>query len=86
MELNFLTIAESHEDLKPLRSLLVSFGRNKEIQLSFRRVGWERAWQALLMDAVEGKGPRVSQVGSTWGVAMAMLEEYAKRLTAVFRG
>lgn len=74
MELNFLTIADEPEDLKPLRSVLAPFEREKQIQLSFRRVGWERAWQALLMDAVEGKGPHVSQIGSTWVATMAMFE------------
>ncbi len=74
MELNFLTIADSPEDLKPLRSLLASFERERQIQISLRRVGWERAWQSLLMDAVEGKGPHVSQIGSTWVATMAMLD------------
>lgn len=74
MELNFLTIADAPEDLQPLRGLLASFEREKQIQLSLRRVGWDRAWQALLMDAVEGKGPHVSQIGSTWVATMAMLE------------
>ena len=74
MELNFLTIADVPEDLQPLRGLLASFEREKEIQISMRRVGWERAWQALLMDAVEGKGPHVSQIGSTWVATMAMLD------------
>src|SRR6266508_1443014 len=74
MELNFLTIADAPEDLQPLRGLLAAFEREKEIQLSLRRVGWERAWQALLMDAVEGKGPHVSQIGSTWVATMAMLD------------
>src|SRR5512147_90320 len=74
MELNFLTIADAPEDLKPLRGLLASFERDKQIQVSFRRVGWERAWQVLLMDAVEGKGPHVSQIGSTWVATMAMLD------------
>jgi multiple sugar transport system substrate-binding protein len=74
MELNFLTIADAPEDLQPLRGLLALFEREKEIQLSLRRVGWERAWQALLMDAVEGKGPHVSQIGSTWVATMAMLD------------
>ncbi len=74
MDLNFLTIADAPEDLKPLRSVLATFEREKQIQLSFRRVGWERAWQALLMDAMEGKGPHVSQIGSTWVATMAMLE------------
>src|SRR6266498_1498613 len=74
MELNFLTIADAPEDLHPLRGLLASFEREKQIQISVRRVGWERAWQALLMDAVEGKGPHVSQIGSTWVATMAMLD------------
>src|SRR5512147_1675559 len=74
MELNFLTIADAPEDLQPLRRVLAPFEREKEIQLSLRRVTWDRAWQVLLMDAVEGKGPHVSQVGSTWVATMAMLD------------
>ena len=74
MELNFLTIADTPEDLQPLRGLLAAFEREKEIQLSLRRVSWDRAWQSLLMDAVEGKGPHVSQIGSTWVATMAMLD------------
>jgi ABC-type glycerol-3-phosphate transport system substrate-binding protein len=74
MELNFVTIADAPEDLQPLRGLLASFEREKQIQISLRRLGWDRAWQALLMDAVEGKGPHVSQIGSTWVATMAMLE------------
>ena len=74
MELNFLTIADLPEDLQPLRGLLASFEREKQIQISLRRVGWERAWQSLLIEAVEGKGPHVSQIGSTWVATMAMLD------------
>jgi multiple sugar transport system substrate-binding protein len=74
MELNFVTIADAPEDLQPLRGLLASFERENQIQISLRRIGWERAWQALLMDAVEGKGPHVSQIGSTWVATMAMLD------------
>jgi hypothetical protein len=51
MELNFLTIADTPEDLQPLRRLLASFERQKQVQLSLRRVGRERVWQSLLMDA-----------------------------------
>jgi multiple sugar transport system substrate-binding protein len=74
MELNFLTIADAAEDLQPLRTLLASFERDTQIQLSLRRVSWERAWQTLVLDAMEGKGPHVSQIGSTWGATMAMLD------------
>ncbi|HEU0293698.1 MAG TPA: extracellular solute-binding protein [Anaerolineales bacterium] len=74
MELNFLTIADIPEDLQPLRTLLAAFEREKQIQIFLRRVSWERAWQTLLMEAVEGKGPHVSQIGSTWVATMAMLE------------
>ena len=74
MELNFLTIADLAEDLQPLRAVLASFERDTHIQLSLRRVSWERAWQTLVLDAMEGKGPHVSQIGSTWGATMAMLD------------
>jgi multiple sugar transport system substrate-binding protein len=74
MELNFLTIADAPEDLQPLRVLLGAFERERQLQISLRRVGWERAWQTLLMEAIEGKGPHVSQIGSTWVPTMAMLD------------
>src|SRR5512135_1493008 len=74
MEINFLTIADTAEDLQPLRGLLASFEREKGIQLSLRRIGWERAWQVLLVEALEGKGPHVSQIGSTWVPTLAMLD------------
>jgi len=74
VELNFLTIADLAEDLQPLRAVLASFERDTHIQLSLRRVSWERAWQTLVLDAMEGKGPHVSQIGSTWGATMAMLD------------
>src|ERR1700752_4990426 len=67
-------MADTPEDLQPLRGLLASFERERQIQISLRRVGWDRAWQVLLLDAVEGKGPHVSQIGSTWAATMAMLD------------
>src|ERR1041385_6372564 len=73
-ELNFLTIADALEDLHPLQSILRPFERDHAAQIRIKRIGWDRAWQALLMDAVEGKGPHVSQIGSTWGATMAMFD------------
>ena len=74
IELNFLSIADSPEDLQPLRTLLEPFEREASISIKLQRVTWERAWQTLLMDAIEGKGPHVSQIGSTWSATMAMLD------------
>lgn len=74
MDLNFLTIADSIEDLQPLRELLKQFESGTSAHVSLQRVGWERAWQTLLMDALEGKGPHVSQIGSSWTATMAMLD------------
>ena len=73
-DLNFPTIADAPEDLNALQDLLRSFEREEATQLRIKRLGWDRAWQALLMDAVEGKGPHVSQIGSTWGATMAMFD------------
>jgi len=74
MDLNFLTIADLAEDLQPLRELLRQFEGAASVQVSLQRVNWDRAWQTLLMDALEGKGPHISQIGSTWTATMAMLD------------
>lgn len=73
-ELNFLAIVDAPEDLNPLHDLLRPFERDDAVQIRIKRLGWDRAWQTLLMDAVEGKGPHVSQIGSTWGATMAMFD------------
>jgi multiple sugar transport system substrate-binding protein len=73
-ELNFLAIADAAEDLNPLHDVLRPFERDDAVQIRIKRIGWDRAWQTLLMDAVEGKGPHVSQIGSTWGATMAMFD------------
>jgi multiple sugar transport system substrate-binding protein len=73
-ELNFLAIADAAEDLNPLHEVLRPFERDDAVQIRLGRIGWDRAWQVLLIDAVEGKGPHVSQIGSTWGATMAMFD------------
>jgi len=73
-ELNFIAIADAAEDLHPLQDVLRPFEGDNAIQIRIKRIGWDRAWQVLLMDAVEGKGPHVSQIGSTWGATMAMFD------------
>jgi multiple sugar transport system substrate-binding protein len=74
MELNFLTIADSPEDLQPLHQLLGSFESETLVKVPLQRIGWDRAWQTILMAAMEGKGPQLSQIGSTWTATLAMLE------------
>ena len=74
MDLNFLTIVDLPEDLQSLRELLRPFEGNVSVQVLLQRVSWERAWQTLLMDALEGKGPHVSQIGSSWTTTMSMLD------------
>jgi len=73
-ELNFLAITDAIEDLNPVHDILRPFERDDAVQIRIKRLGWDRAWQTLLMDAVEGKGPHVSQIGSTWGATMAMFD------------
>jgi multiple sugar transport system substrate-binding protein len=74
MDLNFLTIADLAEDLQPLRELLRAFEGDSSVHVFLERVNWERAWQTFLMDALEGKGPHVSQIGSSWTATMSMLD------------
>jgi multiple sugar transport system substrate-binding protein len=73
-ELFFLAISDASEDLNPLHDLLRPFELNHAVKTRIGRLGWDRAWQTLLMDAIEGKGPQVSQIGSTWGATLAMFD------------
>ena len=73
-ELNFLVIADTNDDLLPLHELLKTFEQNTANSIQLKRIAWERAWQTLLLDAIEGKGPHISQIGSTWSATMAMLD------------
>jgi multiple sugar transport system substrate-binding protein len=73
-DMNFLVIADTPEDLLPLREVLKPFEQGTATSIQLKRIGWERAWQSLLMDAIEGKGPHISQIGSTWSATMAILD------------
>jgi multiple sugar transport system substrate-binding protein len=73
-DMNFLVIADTPEDLLPLREVLQPFEQGTATSIQLKRIGWERAWQTLLMEAIEGKGPHISQIGSTWSATMAMLD------------
>ncbi len=73
-ELNFSAIGDVAEDIEEIVRLVKEFQADKNVKVNVARLPWERAWQTLLMTAMEGKGGDVSQVGSTWAPTLAALD------------
>ncbi|MBI5294656.1 MAG: extracellular solute-binding protein [Chloroflexi bacterium] len=73
-ELNFSAIGDSAGDIEEIGRLVKEFQAANDLKVNIMRLPWDRAWQALLMTAMEGKGGDVSQVGSTWAPTLAALD------------
>jgi multiple sugar transport system substrate-binding protein len=73
-ELSFSAIGDSNEDIEEITRLVKEFQNTSQTSTHVRRLSWNRAWQTLLMFAMEGKGDDVSQVGSTWAPTLAALD------------
>ncbi len=73
-ELNLSAIGDIAEDIEEIVHLVKEFQTASNVKVNVTRLPWERAWQTLLMTAMEGKGGDVSQVGSTWAPTLAALD------------
>ena len=73
-ELSFSAIGDSNEDIEEITRLVKEFQSTSQTSTRVRLLSWNRAWQTLLMFAIEGKGDDVSQVGSTWAPTLAALD------------
>jgi multiple sugar transport system substrate-binding protein len=73
-ELSFSAIGDTSEDIEEISRLVREFQEASNTKINVIRLSWNRAWQTLLMFAIEGKGEDVSQVGSTWAPTLAALE------------
>lgn len=70
-------------DITPeLRQLLNEFEQIRQIKIDLIRMSWEGAWAKLLAYALQGGGPDISHVGSTWVsslVTMNSVREFLPR-------
>jgi ABC-type glycerol-3-phosphate transport system substrate-binding protein len=70
-------------DITPdLRQLLSEFEQIRHIKIELTNMSWERAWGKLLTYALQGQGPDISHVGSTWVsslVTMNSVREFSLR-------
>ena len=73
-ELNFSAIGDSSGDIEELTRLTSEYQEASGTKVNVTRHSWDRAWQTLLITAMEGKGEDVSQVGSTWAPTLAALD------------
>lgn len=63
-----------------LRELLSEFEQIRNVKIDLIRMKWEGAWPKLLTYALQGTGPDISHVGSTWVsslLAMNALREFS---------
>jgi multiple sugar transport system substrate-binding protein len=73
-ELSFSAIGDTNEDIEEITRLVNEFQNTSQTSTHVRHLPWNRAWQTLLMSAIEGKGDDVSQVGSSWAPTLAALD------------
>ena len=67
LEIEFSIIEDDpREKTKIVAQLLEEFQEQQQIQVRLRGLTWEEAWPELFTYTMVGKGPDVSQVGSTW--------------------
>jgi multiple sugar transport system substrate-binding protein len=67
LDLQFSLIGEPTPDLS---RMLDSFQAEHNMQLKLNILEWERAWPELVAYGLYGRGPDVSQVGSTWASSL----------------
>ncbi len=78
-KLSFSVIGDLTDEL---RQLLNEFEQIRNVKLELVHMSWEGAWPKLLTYALQGKGPDISHVGSTWVsslVTMNALREFLPR-------
>lgn len=77
-------------DMTPdLRQLLSEFEQIRHIKIELTTMSWERAWAKLLTYALQGTGPDISHVGSTWVsslVTMNSVREFSPREVEMIGG
>jgi len=64
-----------------LRPLIEKFQTRNFVQVQLRTIPWQNAWSNLLEFALQGKGPAVSVIGSTWSsslIAMDALRPFSR--------
>jgi multiple sugar transport system substrate-binding protein len=72
-----------------LQQLLEEFEQTRDVKLELVHMSWEEAWTQLLTYVLQGKGPDLSHVGSTWVsslAAMNSLRVFSPREVDTFGG
>lgn len=72
-EIEFSVIEDSPEDTQVLSHLLKQFQAQYGVKVQLHVMEWEDAWQKLMAIALEGRGPDVSHVGSSWVSSLVMM-------------
>ncbi len=66
VEIEFSLTTNDPNDVLVVRKLLEEFQAQQKVSVRLSSMTWEDAWQELFTITMQGKGPDVSHVGSTW--------------------
>ncbi|RPI30820.1 MAG: hypothetical protein EHM70_12985, partial [Chloroflexota bacterium] len=82
LEIEYSTIVDEPGDLQVLQTLLEEFRVKHQAKVRVRTMDWGTAWNDFFSFALQGSGPDVSLIGSTWTsglVAMNALRAFNLR-------
>lgn len=89
LEIEYSLIEDAPLDTRIIASLLDEFTAKHQVRVRITVMHWEQAWPELFNIALNGKGPDVSHLGSTWIsslVAMNALRAFSAREVAAMGG
>lgn len=73
LEIEFSVIEDNAHDIQVLTGLLDEFQERFRVRVRLQVMTWEQAWPQLLAFALDGRGPDVSHIGSTWASSLVMM-------------
>jgi multiple sugar transport system substrate-binding protein len=69
-ELKFSHIGEPSPEM---RELLSEFEQIRNVKIEVQTMSWDGAWSKLLTYALQGRGPDLSHIGSTWASSLVTM-------------
>ena len=74
VQLTLSTIADTSQQQDAIAYLVDQFQKTRGVHVQLTNLDWEQAWSYLLTNALQGSGPHVSHIGSTWGTTLGAME------------
>jgi ABC-type glycerol-3-phosphate transport system substrate-binding protein len=80
--IQYSVIPDTQDDYNLLLDLMDEFESETGIEVKLKRMSWGKAWPELMSVAMQGQGPDISHVGSTWISSLATMNALRPFTTA----